>query len=415
MKKYEGRKPVAFVLGLGVNGYGIVRSLAKEEVPIVGIHSSKENFGRYSKYCRASYQNINLQDEDKVCQILLEQCGKLNEQPVLFPTDDHYAAFLARRQEILSAHFLFHWVPLDTLNSIVDKMSISQLCEQSNILIPRTYMTHPEEDLAEASNTFLFPCLIKPVRSFNTNFPPSIKNFVAENPEDLIRFYEENPGLKGTTLWQEIVEGGDEDIFQCTGLVGKNGHVGPLFSARKFHQYPPNYGIMCLGKSESNASVRSESQKVLRSLGYRGLASLEFKYNQKNGQYYFIEMNPRLPWYNGLFVDAGVNLPFMAYLDLIEEFSISSPNKEQEDGIYWMSLQEELGWFWRTRRNGKTDMFQWLRTVGRVRSFAWWNWRDPMPFCLSTVNFFKQLACKFFEFLFRFSQPAGKSPLKEIL
>ena len=27
-------------------------------------------------------------------------------------------------------------------------------------------------------------------------------------------------------------------------------------------------------------------------------------------------MNTRLPWYNGLFADAGVNLPYLAYLDL---------------------------------------------------------------------------------------------------
>ena len=55
---------------------------------------------------------------------------------------------------------------------------------------------------------------------------------------------------------------------------------------------------------------------MILALGYRGLGSLEFKYRHKDSGYYFIEMNTRLPWYNGVFADAGVNLPHLAYLDL---------------------------------------------------------------------------------------------------
>ena len=385
-----------------MNGYGIVKSLAKEGVPVCGFYTEKGEFGRFSKYCKSVYSKDVSQDEESVCQLLLEEGAKYDDRPVLFPTNDQYAVFLAKNQKKLEKYFLFHWVPLATLDSIVDKLKVSHLCEKACVLVPRTHLTYFGEDLAESVKHFSFPCLIKPAQSFNTTFPSSMKNFVAQQPEDLISFYARYSGLLGKTLWQEIVEGQDDAIFQCTGLVQKTGEIGPLFYTRKIHQYPPGYGIMCLGRSESNVQVASEAMKFLESLDYTGLASIEFKYDQHKNRYYFIEMNPRLPWYNSLFNDAGINLPFLAYLDLAKGLTHSAWKGQQEDGIYWVSFKEELGWYWRIRQIGGTGLIQWLRLVKNWRSFAWWNLQDPVPFCLGTFDFFKKAMQKVLKRIFPF-------------
>jgi predicted ATP-grasp superfamily ATP-dependent carboligase len=192
--------------------------------------------------------------------------------------------------------------------------------------------------------------------------------------------------LIGQTIWQEVIEGKDEDIFQCTVLVRESGEITALFGIRKIRQFPPGYGIMCFGRSEENEIVAGMTLKLLRFLNYRGLASLEFKRQPRDNGYYFIEMNPRLPWYNALFADAGVNLPYLAYLDLTQKSELENLKPQQRNGVYWISFKADLGSFLRTRRERSESAWQWIKSVEKARSYAWWSWRDTLPFFRATVD-----------------------------
>jgi predicted ATP-grasp superfamily ATP-dependent carboligase len=245
-------------------------------------------------------------------------------------------------------------------------------------------VTEDREDIAGATGSFPFPCIVKPVRSFNTPFPSGKKNFVAESSRQLVDFYRQHPNLVGKTLWQEIIEGDDDSIHQCTLLIRKSGEVGPATCVRKIRQYMPGYGIMSFGHSERNDCLVTQSVRLLNQLNYRGLASLEFKY-RSDGRCYFIEMNPRLPWYNSLFADANVNISYFAYLDLTESGVQVAP-VEQRNDVYWLSFTKDLGSFLRKGKRDPVSAFQWLRSILAARSHAWWDWRDAKPFLASTLH-----------------------------
>ncbi len=379
-------KQIAFVLGLGVNGYAIVRSLAREGVPIVGIHSELDDFGRFSRYCKNYYLDPSIQGEKQICEILINWRLHLESKPVLFATSDYHALLLAKQREMLSDHFLFHWVWPNYLSRIIDKSELSRICQQAGVLTPLTHITQPDEDLARSARDFPYPCVVKPVRSFGIPFPPGMKNFVVYSPKDLVDFYKNNPGLKGATIWQKIIEGGDENIFQCTALIRQSGEVGAVSCVRKIRQNPPGYGSMCFGRSEWNHVVVFEALKLLRLLGHQGFASLEFKYQPKDGCYYFIEMNPRLPWYSMLFADAGINLPYLGYLDLTEQADFLTLKREQQDEVYWINFKGELGRVVRTPQKSPISLLQWLGSMARARSYAWWEWKDPQPFLVATLH-----------------------------
>lgn len=371
--------PPAFILGLGVNGYGVVRSLARAGVGVVGFHSAPEELGRFSRYCESHYLPPSLND-DEICQALIERGRRAGGKPVLFPTTDYHAFILAKHREELSKHFQYHWVDAQTLWRIVDKAQMSRVCREAGVLIPRTHATGPDEDLAQTAGRLSFPCLIKPNRSFHSAFPSGLKNYVASSPEAFLAFYQAHPELKGTTVCQEIIAGGDENMFEWIVLVGRSGEPGAEFCARKLHQYLPGYGVMCFGRSEENERLAAQGSQLLRPLGYRGLASLEFKYSAEDERYYFIEMNPRLSWFSALFVDAGVNFPYLAYLDLTQHQRPAPIRARQRNGVHWISFADDMRWFRRTRRKGLVGLLSWLRSVARARSYAWFDWRDPLPF-----------------------------------
>jgi predicted ATP-grasp superfamily ATP-dependent carboligase len=352
---------------------------------VAGFFTQPDEFGRFSKYCETHYVPPSLDDE-QICRVLIERGVRVGDKPVLFPTSDRDAMLLAKHREELSKHFRFHCVGEDSLWRIVDKAQMSRICGQAGVLAPRTHVTRPDENLAESAAGLSFPCLIKPNRSFNSPFPPKLKNVVARSLKDFLAFYQTHPELKGTTVCQEIIEGGDENIFQCTVLVRMSGEPGAVFCTRKLHQYPPGYGVMCFGRSEENEAVTAPALQLLRSLQYRGMASLEFKYRAEDGRYYFIEMNPRLPWYNALFADAGVNLPYLTYLDLMGNRRSGPVEATQRNGVYWISFKLDLGWFLRTPSNSRVGLFSWLRSMAQARSYAWLDWRDPMPYLRAMAN-----------------------------
>lgn len=374
----NGQRRVAFVSGLEMSGYGIIRSLGRAGVPILALTDGIEDFGHASKYCRV-VGTYSGQDEDLVCARLVEWGKRSLEKPALFVTSDWFALLAARHQEELSRYFDFHWVSADVLACITNKGRIHQFCEQHGVSVPRTHFTQTDEDLGRSARDFAFPCLVKIVRHFDRAALPPVDLVVFHSAVELLALYHRHPELRGKTLWQEIIEGEDDNVFECNVLIRRSGDVGGIVSVRRLRQYPPQFGMMSYGRSEENEVVIAETLKLLQLLNYRGLANVEFRYQPKDDRYYFIEMNPRLPWSTFLFTEAGVNLPYRAYLDLIGAEDGSAFRTKQEDGVYALSFNHDVGWYARTRGERETRLWQWLQSLRKARAHAWWDWRDPKP------------------------------------
>jgi predicted ATP-grasp superfamily ATP-dependent carboligase len=373
--------PAAFVLGLNENGYGVVRSLGRAGIRVLAFHSEADEYGRLSRLCEA-HRLPPRADDAALVRALVARRAHFAAAPVLFPTSDRAALLLARQAIELAPHFRFHWVGAQALEAIVDKAAMSVACARAGVPAPRTRVTRAHDDPLALAHELDFPCLIKP-RRFNAPFPPRLKNFLARTRADLTAFLRAHPQTLGATVCQEVIEGGDDHVFQCTALIGAGGAPRATFCARKLHQYRPGFGVMCFGRSEYNEAVVAQALQLLHFLGYRGLASLEFKYRARDGRYYFIEMNPRLPWYSALFAAAGMNLPQLAWLDLTG--GIGTPPARQRDGVHWLSAKLDVGWFVATRGARREGLLGWLRSIARARACAWFDARDPLPWMRATL------------------------------
>jgi predicted ATP-grasp superfamily ATP-dependent carboligase len=390
-----------FVEGLDVSAYGIARSVGRHGVPVYALNDRRRDPLRFSRYCHGcfvypddptqprAYAGDSVANEEVLCGLLLEWSARFQQKPMLFATSDWFARFLSNQQQRLRCKFLFHWVSPELFTTIVDKGRMVRFCEQAGVRVPRTHITRPEDDMAQISRGFAYPALIKPVHRYTAGFPvETAKVLIAQTAQEAQAFFEKYPQLKGATLMQELIEGGDDQVFQCTALVNLAGEIAAYSTVRKLRQYPAGYGSMCYGQTERNDAMAAEAFKLLRALGYRGLGSLEFKYRQRDGGYYFIEMNTRLPWYNGLFADAGVNLPLLAYADLtgsFRNFAPPSPGPEQHHRTTWVSYHNYRSWHREAKAGGQTGLAGFGSAVAQARSYAWWNWRDPAPFLASCI------------------------------
>ena len=391
-----------FVEGLDVSAYGIARSVGRHGVPVYGLNDRLRDPLRFSRYVREcfvypddpnqprAYAGDSVANEDVLCALLQEWAAGFKEKPVLFATSDWFPRFLSNKQSKLAQNFLFHWVAPELFITIVDKGRMVQFCERAGVRVPRTHTTQPNDDMAQVTRDFAYPCLIKPIHRYTSGFPvETAKVLIAQTPQEALAFFTKYPQIKGATMMQELIEGGDDQVFQCTALVNNAGEIAAYSTVRKLQQFPAGYGSMCHGQTERNEAMATEALKLLRALGYRGLGSLEFKYRQKDGGYYFIEMNTRLPWYNGIFADAGVNLPLLAYADLTgtsKELALSPPGPQQRDLTTWLGYHNYRAWYRETKSAHPMSFGKFAASVAQSKSYAWWNWADPIPFLASGVQ-----------------------------
>lgn len=385
-----------FVEGLDVSAYGIARSVGRHGVPVYALNDRRRDPLRFSRYCRGcfvysddptqprAYAGDSVANEEVLCRQMLEWGARFPHKPVLFATSDWFARFLSNQQHRLREKFLFHWVPPELFITIVDKGRMAAFCERAGVRVPRTHITAPADDVTQVTRNFVYPALIKPIHRYTAGFPvESAKVLIAKSAQEAQAFFEKYPRLQGATLMQELIEGGDDQVFQCTALVNSARQIAAWSTVRKLRQYPAGYGSMCYGRAERNDVMAAEAFKLLRALGYRGLGSLEFKYRPRDGGYYFIEMNTRLPWYNGLFADAGVNLPLLAYADLTGSFRNLVASPVQADGTTWVSYHNYNSWLREARQKKEPGGSSFGSHVAQARSYAWWNWQDPGPFVAS--------------------------------
>jgi D-aspartate ligase len=117
------------------------------------------------------------------------------------------------------------------------------------------------------------------------------------------------------------------------------------------------------------------SARLLSGLGYTGLAEIEFMYDTKDTRFELIEVNPRLWGWHSLSAYAGVDLPYLAYCDTLQqEYAPGSFRSETKwirmTGDFPIAIQEIAA--------GRLSVGDYLRTLRGSRD-AVISWRDPLP------------------------------------
>jgi predicted ATP-grasp superfamily ATP-dependent carboligase len=395
----RAKEITSVILGADVNGLGHVRSLG-----IKGIYSyvifaayDFQNIARFSKYCTPIFLSRNGVDyETELIKILLDLSKPKSEKRVLFATSDFFVNLITANRKLLQRHYLFNLPSENVLQLIINKYETDKIARSADVCSPKTLLISTVEKIDEICDDTFFPCIIKPLDSFSISFPG--KNKVANTRGELLDLIEKYPELLGNIIAQEIIPGGEENIFQCNVYIGRNLGV-QFFTMQKIHQRPPGYGVATLGRSITIPDLMQQSQNLLKHIEYTGFASLEFKKSDHNSQYYLIEINPRLPWYNLLMLSSGINFPYLAYCDLTGKTPPASLLKKQKDNVYWMHFRHEISGLRQRKALGMSyEMVKTLKTLAKVRSFAYFDFRDLKPFFMSLVEFLSSVKRKLFSF-----------------
>ena len=116
---------------------------------------------------------------------------------------------------------------------------------------------------------------------------------------------------------QELVPGGDDELYTVGSYIAADGTVLGLFCGRKLRQTPPGVGTCRVGEALWVDDVVDAALRLLREFEFHGISQVEFKRDPRDGRYKLMEVNPRLWQWHSLAAALGVDFPRIAYLDLI--------------------------------------------------------------------------------------------------
>lgn len=164
--------------------------------------------------------------------------------------------------------------------------------ERAGIPTPSTFFPRSREELAALSARMQYPCLVKP--AFSHKWLSAYKNrklsFV-QTPEELVEVGQDAMDKGLEILVQEYVPGGDDNIYTFQAYANAEGRVLAGSVRRKLRQYPPHFGSGSMAVSVREPRVEELGGRLMESLRFHGIGSVEFKRDSRDGQFKLMELN----------------------------------------------------------------------------------------------------------------------------
>jgi D-aspartate ligase len=391
LRSLDGAPPLAVITASSVHALTFARSLGRRGVPVL-LADSDRQLAVYSRFVRT----LDLPDPEDCPREWVDALTALGacrpERAALIPTADAHAVLLAHHRGALASWFRFLLPEPATLERLADKREQLRCAEEAGLLVPTT---HDVESPAEArliAGTVRYPCVVKPCRSrVGRTFLGGAKLVVAASPEDLIRAYDAFRQHGVPALIQEVVPGGDDRLVSYLGLWDDAGREVAWLTKRKLRQFPPGFGNGSLQVSERLPAIAELSRRLLRHVGYRGLANLEFKLDERCGEYRLIEINPRGSAMTELAVRSGLDLPWLTYALLTG--GETSPPPALEWGRRCVNEEWDLQAFLALRGSAGMTLAGWLRSLAGAGTVVG-AWDDPLPLLGGMARGLKRLVSR---------------------
>jgi predicted ATP-grasp superfamily ATP-dependent carboligase len=109
---------------------------------------------------------------------------------------------------------------------------------------------------------------------------------------------------------------------------------------------------------------------------YTGLAEVEFKYDQKDGRYKLLDVNPRAWTWQELCAAAGVDFPYLLWQLMHGE---DVPQIRGRPGVRWARLSTDLAAASSEIWRGRLSLRSYIRSLTGPIEFAAFAADDPVP------------------------------------
>lgn len=231
-------------------------------------------------------------------EVVMERIMEIHEREnldVIFPNFDAELFTFMLLEDDLKAKGINMFLPTEEQFEERQKSNLVTYGEKYNISVPKSIALTSLNDVAQIKDEMDFPVLVK---------GKFYDAYVAYNSDQIISNYNKISAKWGLpVIVQEFIKGTEVNVV---ALGDGNGNTIGAVPMRK--QYITDKGKAWGGIVIDDEKLLKITRDVIRKSQWRGGMELEMILTSK-GEYYLIEINPRLPAWVYLAVGAGQNLP----------------------------------------------------------------------------------------------------------
>jgi len=350
------------ILGEYINALGIARALGKHKIPVLVYDEHPYPICRYSRYCRRLKTN-SLREKD----ILNFFMDKLKEGYTIIPTNEKWVCFLSKNKEILKSKFDVLVPEWNIVEYCYNKKLSYEVAKNTGIPIPILYGINDD---------IQFPVFVRPCISYKNNSKMP-RGYKVNNREELLKRYNEMSSIVGeeNVLIQEIIGGGAKNNYSFASYF-KEGRFYGKFCSRKIKQYPGDFGTGCVVEPINDEDIKKQlgdyAFKFLKEIGFYGISEMEFMYDERDGQFKFIEINPRIWMQHRLASELGVD-----FLEIFFKGKISG--EQHNSDVIWIDevglvrvMVEEI-------IKGGFNLRDYVDILKRRKIYGTLSMSDPVP------------------------------------
>jgi len=372
----DGQPVGGVVIGGDYQGLGIARSLGRHGIGVCVI-DDETSIARTSRFVRDVVRVHDLRSEASLLEALAVARRKLGLSGwVLYPTREENVAAVAANRNALLRDFRIPTPGLDVIRHVWDKRETYRLAEQLSIPIPRTWFPRAERDLTTIDADG--PFAVKPAIKENFFYHTHVKAWRANDKAQLAAVFRRAAEIAGDgeVIVQELIPGcGLEQYAYCAFF--REGHVVASMTVRRRRQHPSDFGrASTYVETISLHELAQPSIRFLQAIGYYGLAELEYKRDPRDGAYKLLDVNARTWGYHTLGRPAGVDFPYLLFLDQV---GARVDEVHARPGIRWIRLATDVPNAMRDIRAGTLQSRDYLRSLRGVDTEAVFSLRDPLP------------------------------------
>jgi predicted ATP-grasp superfamily ATP-dependent carboligase len=375
LRKARGAEPAVVMHVAFAAGLGVIRDLATFDVPVLGLDPNPRAIGLRSRYAAGMVCPDPKQDEEAFLTFLEDLGGRLPRRGVLFPTHDEYVWPISRHAARLEPCFHVPFSRWDVMERLYDKRSQLEAAWSVGVDTPRTVFVDSHEALERGAAEIGFPALFKPVESlaFKTRFRRHVLEI--RTRDELERVYERVADC-GTLMLQEIVPGGDEELWTYGSYLDPQSRPMAEFTGHKLRQHPVGFGHCRMALSRWDDELAAAGLRLLQELRYHGVSQVEFKRDVRDGRYRLMEINARHWMWHSLAAASGVNLSLAAYRDAVGRPYVA---RRQVDGRKWVVALTDVLDAQAEFRRGERKVGPWLASYAGTAQDGVLSLRDPVP------------------------------------
>jgi len=387
--------PIPIILeASGLNGLGIIRGLGAEGIASIALSSNRAALGFRSRYSTAILCPNPKTDESAFIDFMKDMGQKLPQKGVLFLTDDTYLTAVSRNRSQLDKYYLFPFSPWETVRYMMDKKHQYEGATKVGIAVPKTvYLSELTSD--EANKTFRgmrYPAILKGRlgKAFNTAVGRQV--LIVRTPAEAARAYKQTEQYD--PMLQEIIPGGDDQLYTVGSYIDVDGNALGLFAGRKLRQRPRTFGTCRAAESLLLPDLAQKALELLHAFDFHGVSQVEFKKDPRDGQYKLIEINARYWLWHSLATACGVNLAYLQYLDALSENV--TPATSTKIGKKWYFISVDLPMSIYEVLTGHLSLHSWVSSLSPNCIDAVISSWDPLPSLMIPLKFLRVLRQKMF-------------------